>query len=120
PPPAPLSRGGLPRALRAGGGGAVPAPAGRFAESAAVVASALGDRVTRWITLNEPQVVASHGYRTGEHAPGLRDAGAAAAATHHLLLGHGLAAQAVRAAAPGAPVGITFHLHPRPLLRAHG
>ena len=65
---------------------------------------------TRWITLNEPQVVASHGYRTGEHAPGLRDAAAAAAATHHLLLGHGLAAQALRAARPGAKVGIT----PRP------
>jgi beta-glucosidase/6-phospho-beta-glucosidase/beta-galactosidase len=27
-----------------------------------------GDRVGQWITLNEPQVVASHGYRSGEHA----------------------------------------------------
>ncbi len=110
----------LPQALQDEGGWAVRDTAGRFAEYAGVVASALGDRVTRWITLNEPQVVASHGYRTGEHAPGLRDAGAAAAATHHLLLGHGLAAQALRAAAPGIPVGITFDLHPVRVLGEQG
>jgi beta-glucosidase len=102
----------LPQALQDDGGWAVRDTAQRFAEYAAIVAEALGDRVARWITLNEPQVVASHGYRTGEHAPGLRDAAAAAAATHHLLLGHGLAAQAVRATAGGVPVGITLDLHP--------
>jgi beta-glucosidase len=102
----------LPQALQDDGGWAVRDTAQRFAEYAAIVAEALGDRVARWITLNEPQVVASHGYRTGEHAPGLRDAAAAAAATHHLLLGHGLAAQALRATAGGAPVGITLDLHP--------
>jgi beta-glucosidase len=102
----------LPQALQDSGGWAARDTAQRFAEYAAIVAAALGDRVTRWITVNEPQVVASHGYRTGEHAPGVRDAAAAAAATHHLLLGHGLAAQAVRVAAPGVPVGITFDMHP--------
>src|ERR1700719_1659018 len=49
------------------------------------------DRVAGWITLNEPQVVSTNGYRNGDHAPGLRDAAAASATTHHLLLGHGLA-----------------------------
>jgi beta-glucosidase len=103
----------LPQALQDEGGWAVRSTAERFAEYAARLAEALGDRVTRWITVNEPQVVASHGYRTGAHAPGLRDLPAAAAATHHLLLGHGLAAQALRAAAPGrAEVGITLDLHP--------
>jgi beta-glucosidase len=103
----------LPQALQDEGGWAVRSTAERFAEYAASVAEALGDRVTRWITVNEPQVVASHGYRTGAHAPGLRDLLAAAAATHHLLLGHGLAAQALRAAAPGrAEAGITLDLHP--------
>ena len=110
----------LPQTLQDEGGWAVRDTAGRFAEYAAIVAEALGDRVTQWITLNEPQVVASHGYRTGEHAPGMRDAAAAAAATHHLLLGHGLAAQAVRAAAPGTPVGITFDLHPIRVLGQQG
>jgi beta-glucosidase len=81
------------------------------AEYAALTAEALGDRVVRWITLNEPQVVSNNGYRTGDHAPGLRDAEAAAAATHHLLLGHGLAAQALRSLG-AAEVGITLDVHP--------
>jgi beta-glucosidase len=68
--------------------------------------------VERWITVNEPLVVTHLGYRTGIHAPGLADEAAAAAATHHLLLGHGLATAALRAAAPGAQVGITLNLTP--------
>ena len=103
----------LPQALQDEGGWAFRATAERFAEYAAIVAEALGDRVTRWITVNEPQVVASHGYRAGTHAPGVRDLAAAAAATHHLLLGHGLAVQVLRAAAPGrAEAGIALDLHP--------
>ncbi|MGA8460482.1 MAG: family 1 glycosylhydrolase, partial [Streptosporangiaceae bacterium] len=103
----------LPQELQDEGGWAVRDTAARFADYAAAVAQALGDRVERWITVNEPQVVASHGYRTGEHAPGVRDPDAARAATHHLLLGHGLAVQALRSALPRAvPVGITLDMHP--------
>jgi beta-glucosidase len=103
----------LPQQLQDEGGWAARDTAARFADYAAVVAEALGDRVERWITLNEPQVVASHGYRTGEHAPGVRDADASRAATHHLLLGHGLAVQALRSVLPsGVPVGITLDMHP--------
>ena len=102
----------LPQQLQDEGGWAVRETAQRFADYAAIMAEALGDGVTRWITLNEPQVVASHGYLTGEHAPGVRDAAAAAATTHHLLLGHGLAAQALRAVTPDTPVGITLDMHP--------
>jgi beta-glucosidase len=102
----------LPQQLQDEGGWAVRETAQRFADYAAIMAEALGDRVTRWITLNEPQVVASHGYLTGEHAPGVRDAAAAAATTHHLLLGHGLAAQALRTVTPDIPVGITLDMHP--------
>jgi beta-glucosidase len=103
----------LPQELQDAGGWAARDTAQRFADYAAIVAGALGDRVARWITLNEPQVVASHGYRTGEHAPGVRDNAAAAAATHHLLLAHGLGAQALRAGvAGGTPVGISLDLHP--------
>jgi len=101
----------LPQELQDEGGWAARDTALRFADYAAVCARALGDRVTRWITLNEPQVVANNGYRFGSHAPGLRDAGAAAAATHHLLLGHGLASEALRDLGT-AEVGITLDLHP--------
>ena len=100
----------LPQELQDAGGWAVRDTAERFAEYAALTAEALGDRVARWITLNEPQVVSTNGYRNGDHAPGLRDPAAAAAATHHLLLGHGLAARALHDL--GAEAGITLDLHP--------
>jgi beta-glucosidase len=105
----------LPQELQDAGGWAARDTAARFADYAAIVAEALSDRVQRWITLNEPQVVVENGYRTGHHAPGLTDSEAAAAATHHLLLAHGLAAQALRAAGV-AEVGITLDLHPVRLL----
>jgi beta-glucosidase len=109
----------LPQELQDEGGWAVRGTAERFADYAAICAEALGDRVARWITLNEPQVVVSNGYRHGVHAPGLRDADAAAAATHHLLLGHGLAVQALRdRRAP--EVGITLDMHPVRVLGGDG
>jgi beta-glucosidase len=109
----------LPQELQDEGGWAARDTAGRFADYAAICAEALGDRVTRWITLNEPQVVSNNGYRHGSHAPGLRDAEAASAATHHLLLGHGLAAQALRAR-HAAEVGITLDMHPVRVLGGNG
>jgi beta-glucosidase len=103
----------LPQALQDAGGWPSREVALRFADYAAIVGEALGDRVTRWITMNEPGVVAHHGYRVGVHAPGLTDMAAAAATTHHLLLGHGLATQALRAVLPSAAeVGITLNFQP--------
>ena len=102
----------LPQALQDRGGWAVRDTAYRFADYATAVTEALGDRVTRWITLNEPLVVTHNGHRIGVHAPGVADNAVAAAVTHHLLLGHGLGLAAVRAAAPGAQVGITLNLTP--------
>jgi beta-glucosidase len=77
-----------------------------------VVASTgrLGDRVTHWITHNEPWVVAWLGYGRGEHAPGRTSPADAIAAAHHLLLSHGLACQAIRAASSEARVGIALNL----------
>ena len=102
-----------PQALQDKGGWASRDTALRFAEYASIVGEALGDRVPTWITLNEPHVVASNGHRLGVHAPGLTDDAVAAAVTHHLLLGHGLAASALRAVTPaGTDVGITLSLTP--------
>jgi beta-glucosidase len=101
----------LPQELQDEGGWAVRDTAERFADYAALAADALGDRVTQWITLNEAYIVAELGYRTGGHAPGVCDARAATAATHHQLLGHGLATQALRAAGP-AQVGISQFFQP--------
>lgn len=103
----------LPQALEDEGGWAKRETAERFAEYARLVAQALGDHVGMWITMNEPQQAANQGYRVGTHAPGKTDYALAAAATHHLMLGHGLAMQAMRAALPGRiPIGISLDVHP--------
>ncbi len=101
----------LPQELQDAGGWANRDTALRFADYASLVIDGFGDQVARWITLNEPQVVAENGYRVGHHAPGLTDFAAAAATNHHLLLGHGLATLALRAAG-AAEVGITLDMHP--------
>jgi beta-glucosidase len=109
----------LPQELQDAGGWANRDTAYRLADYATIVAEALGDRVSNWITVNEPQVVVDNGYRTRRHAPGLNDPVAAAAANHHILLGHGLATQALRAAGV-REVGITLDMHPVRLLDREG
>src|SRR5215213_11935828 len=52
------------------------------------------------------------GYGLGVHAPGHRDSASALAATHHLLLGHGLAVQRMRSAGDENQLGVTLNLHP--------
>ncbi len=103
----------LPQALQDRGGWPNRETALHFAEYSRIVAERLGDRVTRWITHNEPGIMALSGYLFGAHAPGLQDPFAAAAAAHHLLLSHGLSAQALRQAARKPPqVGIALNLTP--------
>ena len=102
----------LPQALEDAGGWPVRATAERFADYAAVVAEALGDRVRRWCTVNEPWCASMLGYAGGQHAPGRREPGAAVAAAHHLLLGHGFAVDAVRAAVRDPEVAITLNPYP--------
>ncbi|WP_405925642.1 GH1 family beta-glucosidase [Streptomyces sp. NBC_00035] len=70
----------------------------RFAEYAAVVAARLGDRVTKWITLNEPAEHTLLGHALGAHAPGKKLLFDALPVAHHQLLAHGLGVQALRAA----------------------
>ncbi|MFJ3596539.1 GH1 family beta-glucosidase [Streptomyces sp. NPDC090126] len=102
----------LPQELEDAGGWPARDTALRFAEYAALTYEALGDRVEHWTTLNEPWCSAMLGYAHGLHAPGRRDPGDAMAAVHHLLLGHGLAARALREAAGDDPLelGITLNL----------
>ena len=102
----------LPQALEDAGGWVSRDTVKRFAEYAWLVAQALGDAVPMWITLNEPWCSSWLGYGTGEHAPGVRDSGKAAAATHHLMLAHGEAVSVLRAAVPSAQVGIGLNLQP--------
>jgi beta-glucosidase len=103
----------LPQTLQDDGGWLNRGTAQAFADYVEAVARRLGDRVTRWITLNEPWCAAYLGYGTGVHAPGARSMHAAVTAAHHLLLAHGLAVPRIRTLArPDAQVGITLNLTP--------
>ena len=102
----------LPQALQERGGWAARDTTAYFADYAHLVGSRLGDRVTHWITHNEPFVSAFAGHLTGEHAPGVRDPEVAFRVVHHLLLSHGLAAEALRGAVAQPKVGITLNLSP--------
>jgi beta-glucosidase len=101
----------LPQALEDAGGWLNRDTAERFAEYAGHVHAALGDRVARWITLNEAFVHTVYGHALGVHAPGKALLGAAFPAAHHQLLGHGLAVGALRAGG-AAEVGITQNMAP--------
>jgi len=98
----------LPQALQEKGGWENRETAYRFAEYAAHMYEAIGDAIPCWITLNEPWCSAMLGHLTGEMAPGKRDWASAVAASHHLLLGHGLAVQAYRRGGLKGQVGITL------------
>jgi beta-glucosidase len=98
----------LPQALQDAGGWRNRATAEAFAEYTDVAARALGDRVKRWMTLNEPQAVVGAGHEGPWHAPGLNDPASGPAVAHHLMLAHGWAASVLRSTAPGAEVGIAL------------
>ncbi|MGA2381187.1 MAG: GH1 family beta-glucosidase, partial [Spirochaetia bacterium] len=100
----------LPQRLQEAGGWTSRATVDAFVRYADVVARRLGDRVKDWMTHNEPWVVAFVGHLFGDHAPGLKDLRTALATAHGILLSHGLAVPVLRAASPGARVGIVHNL----------
>ncbi len=83
----------------------------RFADYAQVMGEHFSDRVERWATLNEPWCSAFLGYCAGYFAPGRKEPGTSLAAAYHLILGHGLAVERLRAT--GAKnVGIVLNVIP--------
>jgi beta-glucosidase len=88
----------LPQELEDAGGWLNRDTVDRFAEYAALIGERLSDRVEHWIPVNEPNVVTMLGYGNGVHAPGKALGFDALPVAHHLLLAHGRAAIALRAA----------------------
>ncbi len=103
----------LPQPLEDRGGWQGRAIVGPFAEYARLVAARLADRVKDWMMLNEPNVVAIHGYGTGEHAPGHRlgETGMLRA-LHHQNLAQGAALRAIAAEHSGLTLGTVLNLQP--------
>ena len=89
------------------GGWAKRETAYRFADYARIVGEAFGDRVADWVTINEPATLALEGYTLDVHSPATALWVAGARAAHHLLLGHGLAARALREVPVTGRIGIS-------------
>lgn len=102
----------LPQVLQDKGGWVSRDTAHAFADYSEAVVARLGDRIGTWTTLNEPFVSANHGYVTGEHAPGHTSRAEGFSASHHLLLGHGLAGQRIRSLAPDARLAVVINFTP--------
>ena len=102
----------LPAALDDRGGWLNPDSPHWFADYASVMFAKLDSRVEQWATLNEPWVVTDGGYLHGVLAPGHRSKFEAPIASHHLLLAHGMAVQAYRAAGRNR-IGIVVNIEPK-------
>jgi beta-glucosidase len=96
-----------PEPLQHKGGWMVRDTAHRFADFALLAGEAFGDRIDKWVTINEPTTVTLNGYALGVHAPGATLMFDSLLAAHHQLLGHGLAVQALRSEGVKGDIGIT-------------
>lgn len=84
-----------------------------FADYSKVIVDKLSDRVSNWMTLNEPQCFIGLGHQTGIHAPGVEFGfSEVLLANHNALRAHGKAVKVIRENAKlpskigGAPVGV--------------
>lgn len=105
----------LPQALQDKGGWANRDVIGWLEEYAACAATHFGDRVHRWMVLNEPAVFTGAGYFFGLHAPGLRGLRNFFPAAHHAALAMGRVGRVLRERLPKAQIGSTFScssIHP--------
>ena len=102
----------LPYRLHELGGWPSRATGDQFVRYADIMSRHLGDRVTHWITHNEPWVISVLGYLNGEHAPGHESWEECLAAAHHILVSHGQAVPVIRGNSKDAKVGITLNLCP--------
>jgi len=96
----------LPQALQDRGGWGERSIVDAFAAYVDPVVRRLGDRVSNWVTHNEPWCIAVLGHEEGRQAPGHRDPAEALRVAHHVLLSHGRATEVIRNLAPDAEVGI--------------
>jgi len=99
----------LPQGLQDDGGWLNRDTAYRFADYAGEVARRFGSRLKTIATHNEPWCTANLGYGNAQFAPGVADLKQSIQVSHHLLLSHGLAMQAMRAVGSSAQLGIVLN-----------
>ncbi len=97
----------LPYALHCKGAWLNPESPQWFLKYTQAVVNKLGDRVTEWITFNEPNIFIPLGYGYGIHAPGVvMDLPEKILMGHHVLLAHGHSMRWIKAQNPKFRVGI--------------
>jgi beta-glucosidase len=97
----------LPQALQDKGGWESADTSKAFADYAGYTAGKLSGKITHFMTMNELRSFTELGYGNGQHAPGLQVGRKRfAQVCHYAVLAHGLAVQAIRAAAPKAKIGL--------------
>ncbi|KAI2660870.1 Lactase-phlorizin hydrolase [Labeo rohita] len=104
----------LPQALQDVGGWENETIVDRFRDYADVVFNSLGNKVKFWITINEPYIVALHGYGHGIFAPGISDNPGIApyVAGHNVIKAHAEAWHVYNdkyRASQGGIIGITIN-----------
>lgn len=100
----------LPQSIQDRGGWANRDIVKLFADYSHAVGEAYGDRVEKWITINEPWCLTWLGYMSGVHAPGIRDLDQAVAAAHHTALAHAEATRALRSLNSGFKIGQSLNM----------
>jgi beta-glucosidase len=88
------------------GGWRNPSVIGHFRRFVRHTVEQLGDLVTLWCTINEPNIYAALGYLLGEHAPGEKSLLLYLRVLSHLLKAHSAAYRVIRALDAGAEVGL--------------
>jgi len=102
----------LPQVLNDAGGWPNRDTASRFADYVQVVALALGDRVSDWCLLNEPDAFVDLGYLNGTHAPGHKSLLEFLRTTHVVNLAQGMGFHSLKAVRAGSRVGTAFSMSP--------
>lgn len=86
-----------------------------FSEYIACCVTHFGDRVSKWMVLNEPMVFTGAGYFLGVHAPGKKGVDNFIAATHHAAMCQAEGGRIIRSIQSNHYIGTTFsysHLEP--------
>jgi len=87
-----------PHALQRRGGWLNPDSPKWFADYTRVIVDRLSDRVSRWMTINEPQIFIGLGHGDATQAPGLKlPVAERLQVGHNVLLSHGRSVQVIRA-----------------------
>jgi beta-glucosidase len=102
----------LPQLLEDKGGWMNRDVVGWFTDYTNTCAQLFGDRVKKWVVLNEPIGFTSLGYGIGYHAPGHYGIHKFLAAAHHATLCQAEGGRVLRSVLPNASIGTAFSCSP--------